>query len=183
MSKNLSSISEIAKLFNQSEEYTELMLEKHGIESLPRFRQPYDGLDAFYSDMTAVHNTEPSLTKQEFSDQCDPNKLVDRHNRGLDISMHLTSTPIFGDFTQVPESYHEAVTIVAQAKQSFMQLDADIRKQFDNDPAKFVDFVSNPENGEALQKMGLAKKPDESSTSTAAGAAPAASEGGGGEGA
>lgn len=173
----------ISKLFGQTIEYTLSMLAKHGVTSLPRCRTADDGLDAFYSDMTSFNNIEPSLTKQEFTDTCDPNFIVERHQRGLDISMQLTAKPLYGDFTDVPTSYHQALSIVTQARQSFMQLDAKVRARFDNDPALFVDFVSNPENAQALIDMGLAvAKPQESSTQ-AAGEAPAnASAGGGGEG-
>jgi len=151
-------VSKIAKMFGQSEKYTAAMLEKHGVTSFPRCRLVDDGLDEFYSDMTGFHSDEPSLTKQEFTESCDPNFILDRHARGQDIS--LTGIPRYGDFTTAPRSYHEALNIVTHAQQSFMQLDAKIRAKFDNDPAQFLDFVSNPDNSQALVDLGLALAPE-----------------------
>lgn len=176
-------VSHVAKLFGQSEEYTASILKKHGITSLPRCRSWDDGLDEFYSEMTAHHNTEPTLTKQEFADSCDPNNILDRHARGQDVSMFMTTkTPKYGDYTGAPASYHEALNIVTRANQSFQQLDERTRARFDNDPRAFVDFVSNQDNAQALIDMGLAvaKVPE---TSPAAAEAPAEANEGGGEGA
>ena len=156
-------IFSVAKMFGQTESYADAMLKKHGVTSLPRYRLPDDGLDSFYSDMTAFNNTEPSLTKQEFTESCDPNFILDRHARGQDIS--LTGIPSYGDFTNVPRSYHEALNIVTRANQSFMQLDAKLRAKFENDPAQFLDFVSNPDNLPEMIKLGLASSRDDSASS------------------
>ena len=36
-----------------------------------------------------------------------------------------------------------------------MSIPSDIRKQFDNNPGKFYEFVSNPDNKDELIKMGF----------------------------
>lgn len=153
-------VEEVAARFGQTVELTQLFIEKHGVTDLPKYRHPGDGLDAFYSDMTGFYSHEPSLTKQEFTDMCDPNVLLDRAQRGQDISFAFSqSVPRYGDFTQVPTSYHEAITVVTQANQAFMQLDPKIRAEFGNDPSRFVDFVSDPKNADKLVEMGLATPP------------------------
>lgn len=177
----------ISQAFNKPYEFTEEMLLKHDVTlPLPRYRQAHDGLDAFYSDMTAEYNDQPSLTKQEFTRDTDPNFIIDRLRRGQDVSAFMSQRePQYGDFTQVPASYHEALNVVKEATYSFMQLDPELRSKFENNPAKFVDFVSDPKNAEALIEMGLAMpKPAEATPPAAAPSpAPAAKENGGGEGA
>ena len=52
--------------------------------------------------------------------------------------------------------FQEAMEIVELAKLQFAALDAHVRKRFDNDPAKFLEFAEDPKNGQELVKMGLA---------------------------
>jgi len=170
--------AQLAKAFNKSEEYTDAMLVKHGVTITTWLRTVGDGLDAFYSDMTSDHNTEPSMTKQEFASQCDPNEIIDRVQRGADIPFKPT---FYGDFSNMPTSYHEALQIVTDARNSFNSLDAKLRARFDNDPGAFVDFLMNPENIDEVVELGFATKPTE--TLQTAGQAPAGEKTGGGEGA
>lgn len=148
-------IHEIAALFNKPLDYTAEIVLKHGIVDLPPIRHPYDGLDGFYSDMTAQFNDQPSLTKQEFADFADPNAVVDRHARGLDITSMASTAAQYGDFTDVPESYHAALTLIVNTKAAFNNLPLQVRNKFDNDPAAFYAFASNPDNATAMAEMGL----------------------------
>lgn len=178
----ITDIETIARLFNKSVEYTANCMLKYDVEALPTFRLPNDGLEGFYSEMTAILIEEPSLTKQEFAVDCDPNVILDRVQRGQDISLYLNNNkPVYGDFTNVPSDYHSALNVVTKANQAFNQLDAHIRAQFDNDPAQFVEYVNNPKNADALIQLGLAV-PRQETPSVSAPAAPAG-ESGGGEGA
>ena len=190
--KSISDVETISQMFDKPVEFTQLIMEKHNVVSLPAQRFNGDGLDEFYSDMTSYYTEEPSLTKQEFTESSDPNFIIDRHKRGQDISMSLTAKPIYGDFSNIPASYHEALNIVTSANQSFMQLDARVRAKFNNDPGAFVEFASNPENCEELKKLGIdspfaqsgsTSQPDTTSTSESQNDAPVVGSGGGGEGA
>lgn len=153
----ISDIKKIAAMYDKPVELVESILLQHGVTEIPVFRHPFDGFDTLFSDLTAYYNTDPSLTKQEFTDSVDPNKLLERAQRGQDISFAFRSSePQYGDFTQVPSSYHEAITAVTEARQTFMQLDPAIRQKFGNDPARFLDFALDPKNIEELVTMGLA---------------------------
>lgn len=177
-------ILRIARMFDKPYAYAAAMVALYEVQlPLPPIRYADDGLNGFYSDMTGSYNEEPSLTKQEFTETCDPNFIIDRVRRGQDVSAFMSvRTPQYGDFTNAPDSYHQALSFVTEAKQSFMQLDPEIRSKFDNDPGKFLDYVNNPDNAQALIDMGLAvAKPQD--TSPAAASSPAAVETGGGEGA
>ena len=98
-----------------------------------------------------------SRTKQSFADECNINKIIAKFRKTGMIS-HLKATGgHYGDFTGVTD-YRQALDAIREADASFATLPADIRRRFDNDPAQFLQFVSNPENAEALKDMGLVPK-------------------------
>lgn len=149
----------LAISFSKPLDYVEKCLKFHRITSLPRFRTPDDGLANFYSDMTAHFSTEPSRTKQEFTAECDINVIMKRFiASGFDPStLPLTSRKaMYGDFTSLPESYHAALNYVKSTESMFLELPADLRSRFDNDPQKFIDFVEDPANEAELVALGLA---------------------------
>lgn len=102
---------------------------------------------------------EPSLTKQSFKDDCDIDTIVSRY---IGVGGSINSLPDFRpdavDNLDLPtvSSYHEAMNVVAEANNAFSNVPAKVRRRFDNDPAQFVDFVSNPENFDECVKLGLA---------------------------
>lgn len=98
---------------------------------------------------------EKSLTVQSEIDNCDINVVVARFEK-TGLLPIMSSSPIFGDFTNVPD-YRDAIHIVRQAEDMFMSLDAKVRKEFDNDPAKFLEFCGDPKNGDRLVELGLRK--------------------------
>lgn len=149
----------LAAQFGKPIEYVKRCCEVHNVTSLPKFRTPDDGLGDFYSDMTAHFDITPSRTKQEFTEECDINTIMARFKAsgGDPTVLPLNSRQArYGDFTSMPESYHAALNYVTDTKHEFMKLDAKIRARFDNDPQAFLNFVSDPNNGEELVKLGLA---------------------------
>lgn len=158
MSKSL--VAALSSSFSKPVEYTEAALKHFNVTlPLPKFRTPDDGLGDFYSAMTAHFSSEPSLTKQEFTAECDINTIMARFvSSGYDPTvLPMTSRKaIYGDFTAAPESYHAALNYVKGTERAFMELPADIRARFDNDPQKFLNFVDNPDNQQELIDMGLA---------------------------
>jgi len=67
-----------------------------------------------------------------------------------------SGNPLYGDYSEVPE-YQEALEVVRVAGEQFRGLSARNRERFNNDPAQFLDFVSNPSNAQAMAEMGLMK--------------------------
>jgi len=106
--------------------------------------------------------TLPTRTKQAFKDECDINKIVERfkQTQGPDFLDKLAGyvTGTYGDFSNIPD-YREALDQVKKAQQMFDALPATVRKEFDNDPAYFLDFCQNPDNNNKLLEMGLLSKP------------------------
>ena len=63
--------------------------------------------------------------------------------------------PSYGEVTG--EDFQEAMETVVRAEQAFRNLPSKIRKEFQNDPAQFLDFVHDPENQDRMVEMGLAE--------------------------
>lgn len=159
-------IERLALCYDKPIVYVEHAVKFFGVTHLPKFRNPYDGLGEFFSALTAFYDETPSLTKQEFTAECDINNIMRRFAAsGYDPStLPLTSkSPRYGDFTSFPDSYHSALNYVKDTERNFLSLDADLRARFDNDPQKFLDFVLNPDNVEELYELGLAIRPSDPS--------------------
>lgn len=100
---------------------------------------------------------EPSRTKQSFKAECDINNIVKSFRTVQDI-INLTENGRKGVFTDLPEpfEYQDGLNLVIQAEASFNALPSALRNRFENDPAQFLDFMSNPANQEEWIKLGLA---------------------------
>ena len=60
----------------------------------------------------------------------------------------------YGDFSDGLDFQH-ALDIVLSTQEQFDQLPSACRDRFRNDPAAFLDFVSNPENAKHFASLGL----------------------------
>lgn len=112
------------------------------------------------------HFDGPSLTRQEFKDECDLEKMIKRFSATPEGREALQRAQNFvggryEDVSSVPD-YREAIELVKRADEAFEGLPSDIRKRFDHDPAKFIDFVDDPKNREELVSLGLVAKPADS---------------------
>lgn len=98
---------------------------------------------------------EESLTHQEFAEESDINTIIDRFGIGENpIEAQHWVTNI--DIADAPNNYMDVMNQLNEARDQFMSLPAKVRSQFDNDPARFVDFVSDPANGDEMVRLGLA---------------------------
>lgn len=99
--------------------------------------------------------TEPTRTQQHMKDMCDINSILKRYRANGELPSLIKDNPQFGDFSNVKD-YQESLNIVLHANEQFAALSSHVREKFKNDPAEFLQFVSDPKNGEELVKMGLA---------------------------
>lgn len=104
--------------------------------------------------------TGPSRTKQAFAKETDINHILRQAEKGLLVTHVNAHQGQYGDFTTAPD-YHSALNQIKDAQDMFSSIPADIRAQFHNDPAEFLDFAQNPENLAEMRDMGLAP-PDRS---------------------
>ena len=119
-----------------------------------KFRKAYDPHKKY------VFNTEgESLTQQHFKDECEVINIIKKHDRNGIIEHVQRGQARYGDFSNVAD-YREALDLVRDAQDEFMTIPSDIRKKFDNDPGKFYEFVSNPDNKEELKQMGFIETPE-----------------------
>lgn len=103
-------------------------------------------------------SVEPSLTRQEFADQCDILNIMHTFTT-TGVLTHVS--PIraeYGDFTDVPD-YESCLKTVMVADDLFMSLPPELRAKFDNNPAHFFEFSSNPDNKDEMIKLGLIDAP------------------------
>lgn len=138
--------------------------------------------------VTGEITNPPSMTKQEFVDQCNVNKIIKEFTITGQIT-HISAKAAQGAFIDLPAGldYQNSLNIMIKAEEAFMALPAAVRDRFGNDPAAFLEFMSDPENGDEMIKMGLrpAKRPVEpdsgvTGVSPVANSAPASSEAPGG---
>lgn len=106
------------------------------------------------SALAATINNEPSLTQQSDLAESDINILMARYNSGGQLPQVIEPGQ-YGDFTEITD-YRDAQNAILAANEAFAEVPAKIREKFENDPAKFFEFVNNPENLPELRKLGLA---------------------------
>lgn len=98
----------------------------------------------------------PSLTRQEFADECDINKLMAQYEKSGMLPSNLNgATPRYLDVSEVPDLI-TAMNTLNEATAAFMSLPATVRRDFDNDPIKFINFAEDRENIEKMREWRLA---------------------------
>lgn len=119
------------------------------------------------SENAAYVSDKPSVTVQADKNDADINVIV---NRWLKTGLIPQSArlPTYGDFTSAPADYQEALTRISDARDAFSHLPAAVRKRFDNDPAAYVEFCSDPDNRQEMIDMGLLDKPVDSTDNSSA---------------
>jgi len=119
-------------------------------------RSPYNyDVDAV-SVQSGLDCPEPTLTRQSDAADADINTIVKRFGLTGEIPQGARM-PQYGDFDGISD-YRTALHAIRDADAMFMALPASVRKEFGNDPAKYVEFCSDPANLPAMRKMGLAPK-------------------------
>lgn len=105
----------------------------------------------------AVEDGEKIMVEQSHKDMVDINNIVKRH--GVDMIAKVAALQEWRYDDVTGNDFQESMNAILRAKDTFNSVPSEIRKQFDNDPAKFMDFVHNPDNQEELVNMGLANPP------------------------
>lgn len=97
---------------------------------------------------------EPSLTRQEFAEECDINTIMARAEAGGAISHVNKATPIYLDTTGYPDLQGQ-MDQFRIASEQFAALPASVRREFDNSPQKFIDAATNEEYRARFEEWGL----------------------------
>lgn len=117
---------------------------------------------AFNYDMSAA-SLESGLfcedgtrTQQQFKEECDINTIVERFGVTGELPTGV-SIPYMADFSESVTDFQTALNMIKAADEAFMAYPASIRSQFENDPERFVAFVSDPANKDQVKAWGLAR--------------------------
>lgn len=98
----------------------------------------------------------PSLTQQNFQAECNISTIMARFEKDGILTHYNTHKGQYGEFADV-QDFQTSVNQVMAAESAFMTLPARVRSTFDNDPAKFLAFATNPQNAEKMTELGLIK--------------------------
>lgn len=106
---------------------------------------------------------KPSLTQQQFKDECDINHIMQRYRDTgflVDPLQKVTAKPQFGDFSTEAD-FMEAQNVIVRARENFEALPSHVRKEFGNDPARMLAFLEKESNYARAVELGLVeKRPD-----------------------
>lgn len=116
-------------------------------------RSAFDYDAAALSDATGLSCPEPTMAQQQFAEECDINEIVRRFGLSGQVPGNFVM-PTYGDFEGIVD-YQSALNALMAADESFFSLPAEIRKEFDNDPARFVEFCGDSANRERAIELGL----------------------------
>jgi len=96
-----------------------------------------------------------SRTKQSMRDECDINGIMLKYEKTGTIAHVEKRDAYFADVSAVPD-FAQAIAVVEQAESMFMSLPAKVRKEFDNDAVKYVEFCADPNNLPRMRELGIA---------------------------
>jgi phage internal scaffolding protein len=102
---------------------------------------------------------DKSRTQQHFKDQCNINTIMKKYIKTgmLPVFKNATSAGVYGDFSNIG-TFQECQNRIIELEHKFMQIPSEIRKRFDNDPQKMLDFIADPKNEEEAIKLKLLDK-------------------------
>ena len=102
---------------------------------------------------------EPSLTQQQFKQDCEIESLLKAHNLSqvMGIMNNHNQQPLYGDVSEIPD-FHVSQNHLARATEYFEGLPSDVRSRFNNSLSEFLTTLNNPSAREALTEMGVLKK-------------------------
>lgn len=129
------------------------------LAALPKLRQR-EGQNIYYMPNGQIHvesvNNEPSMTQQQFADECDINKIVAAYLRNPEqLIMNLNRKEgVYADLSNIPD-YQGMLDQTLKAQEAFMTLPPKIRSRFHNDPQELINFLGDSSNIEEGIKLGL----------------------------
>lgn len=110
-----------------------------------------------YFDAVGVSNVglkceDPSRTVQASKDECDLNVIIKKYLRTGELPEARKAA--YMDLSEIPDLKGALDTVIA-AEEAFMSLPASVRRYFDNDPVKLVEFSSDDKNYAKAAELGL----------------------------
>lgn len=100
---------------------------------------------------------EEGKTEQTHVQDVDINNIIKKHGADYIKKINGLREWVYDDVTG--NDFQESMNAIIKARETFADVPLQIRKQFDHDPIKMLDFVRNPANADRLVEMGLAHPP------------------------
>lgn len=117
------------------------------------FRTQHDDHEAVGLSTAIDFTGAEDLTLQQYREDADINTIL----RRFSLTGELGGTarqPLVGDLTLVTD-YQEALNIMRDAHDHFHRLPAEVRRDLDNDPGRFGEWLADPANLARGRELGL----------------------------
>lgn len=108
---------------------------------------------------TGLTCPEATMAQQQFKDDSDINVIVERFGLTGELPQNVR-VPLEADFIETTD-FQSAMNVVRQAQEAFAEMPANVRAEFANDPALFMNFVANPANRKRAEELGIVNLPAE----------------------
>lgn len=108
--------------------------------------------------VTLDTSNDETLVEQNHKEFVNINNIIKRHGMDMIAQTAKLSTPEYLMDDIPTNDFMESMLIVTKAQESFEKLPSDVRYQFHNNPAEFLDFIHNPDNQDKMVEMGLAQR-------------------------
>jgi len=121
-------------------------------------RTPYNYDRDEVSNESGLLCADESRAVQSAKETCDINTIVRRFGVGVAASASRVP-PTYADFTEV-DDFKTAMDAVAVAREKFDAFPASLRAEFQNDPQRMIEFVSDSKNRDKAIELGLVPRPE-----------------------
>ena len=101
----------------------------------------------------------PSMTEQAHKNEYDINRLLDRAKRtGVAATVDQIRNVYYGDFSCVDQAMENEFRMI-EARERFLELPANVRAYFENDPRRLLHALGDETQINKLVELGLVKAP------------------------
>lgn len=104
--------------------------------------------------------SDKKYTVGYLSKQCNINEILKNRSMSEIMSEAAYANMTYLDISSLP-SYQDALNIVIDADEKFLQLPSSVREKFGNNPQRFLDFVSDKNNISEMKELGLLNNPQD----------------------
>jgi phage internal scaffolding protein len=119
-----------------------------------KFQTPYTK-----NPRARMNQFEDSTTEQSHKDELKMENILSKYHHSLAQEHRLDHRGMYGFASSA--TLTEAMEVVHTARDMFNELPSAIRNKFENDPAKFLDFVQDEANAKEMVSLGLATDPND----------------------
>lgn len=94
------------------------------------------------------------MTEQHHKETCDIHTIMRKYEKTGLLEHVAARGPEYKNYVGAPD-FKEAMDYIANANSLFQSIPSSIRDKFNNDPAEYLNFVTDENNREAIEALGL----------------------------